>query len=493
MPLPTVTPYVLPGLDEATVADWLTLTFGDLELRFPRLTAVQLGTVVDHITAARDDYLADLPVLRVAELLDRAISRWLEPHSAWRRLAEQLLPLVTGYPEPVIRKGLTGYLATFRLENTRRLLEEELRDPRYLDQFRPRGAVGGQARAFGPRLTSHVFAGNVPGLPAQSLACALLVKSASLGKAASEEPLFPALFVQSLAEVDPRLAACFAVTWWPGGTADLEQVAFGRAEAVIAYGGEAAIAAVRAAVPPTARFVAYGHKLSFGAIGREWLTPARAPDAARRAGYDLAKYDQQGCLSPHLFYVERGGEVSPRDFAALLADTLGEYQQVMPRGRISLAEAAAIRELRAAYELRPDAALFESDANTAWTVAYDESSDFEASCLNRTIRARPVDDLLTVAELARPYRAYLQTVGLALDPPRLEQLATSLGRLGADRICPLGRMPDPSPAWHHDGRFNLLDLVRWTDLEPESTTGHWEFSHPELGLYGEPLEAGRAG
>jgi hypothetical protein len=489
--LPTVDPYVLPGLDEAAVAEWQALRFrGGLELRFPKLTPAQLEAVMERVAACRDAYLAELPVLRVAELLDRAVSRWLEPHSHWRRLAEELLPAVTGYPEAVVCKGLAGYLATFRLENTRRLLEDELRDPRFLDEFRPRGAAGGRARAFGPRLTTHVFSGNVPGLPAQSLACALLVKSASLGKAASEEPLFPALFVQSLAEVDERLAACFAVTWWPGGTEELEAVAFGRAEAVIAYGSEAAIEAVKARVPLGARFVAYGHKLSFGVIGREWLTSERVEETARRAGYDLAKYDQQGCLSPHLFYVERGGAISPREFAARLADALGQYQQAMPRGRIALAEAAAIRELRAAYEFRVDAALFESPGDTAWTVAYDEDPRFEASCLNRTIRIKPLDDALEVAELARPVRAYLQTCGAGLDPPRLERLAGALGRLGLDRVCPLGRMPDPSPSWHHDGRFNLLDLVRWTDLEPDASGGRWEFAHPEAGIYGWPRPDG---
>lgn len=492
MSLPAVTPYALPGLNERAVVEWQTLRFGELELCFPRLTTAQLADVLERIAAARDAYLAELPVMRVAELLERVVSRWLEPHSAWRRLAEQLLPAVTGYPEAVIRKGLSGYLATFRLENTRRLLEAEFQDPRFLDEFRPRGAVGGRARAFGPRLTTHVFAGNVPGLPAQSLACALLVKSASFGKVASEEPLFPALFVQSIAEVDERLAACFAVTWWAGGTEDLERTAFETAEAVIAYGGEAAINAVKARVPLGARFVAYGHKLSFGVIGREWLSAERAEETALRAGYDVAKYDQQGCLSPHLFYVERGGAVSPREFAARLARALAHYQEIMPRGRISLAEAAAIRELRAAYEFRSDAALFESPGDTAWTVVYDEEPSFEASCLNRAIRVKPLDDVLAAVHLVRPVRAYLQTCGVGLDPPRLEQLATALGRLGLDRVCPLGRMPDPSPAWHHDGRFNLLDLVRWTDLEPDVGSGRWEFAHPEQGIYGQPREAAGA-
>ncbi len=484
MPLPTVTPYVLPGLDPCAVADWQALRFGELELRFPRLTPDQLTSVMERIAAARDAYLAELPALRVAELLDRVVGRWLEPHSSWLHLAEMLLPTITGYPADVVRKGLAGYLATFRLENTRRLLEAEFGDPRVLDGFRPRGAVGGRSRAFGPRLTAHVFSGNVPGLPAQSLACALLVKSASLGKAASEEPLFPALFVQSIRDVDERLADCFATTWWPGGTAELEEAAFGRAEAVIAYGSEAAIDGVKARVPVRTRFVAYGHKLSFGVVGREWLTAERVAEAADRAGYDVVKYDQQGCLSPHVFYVERGGPVAPRDFAARLAEALARYEHLVPRGRTSFGEAAAIRGLRAAYELRDDAELFESPDDTAWTVAYDEDPSFEASCLNRAIRVKPVGDVDAVPALVSPVRRYLQTCGAGLDGPRLERLADALGRLGLDRICPLGRMPDPSPAWHHDGRFNLLDLVRWTDLEPEASGGRWEFAHPTAGIHG---------
>jgi hypothetical protein len=45
-------------------------------------------------------------------------------------------------------------------------------------------------------------------------------------------------------------------------------------------------------------------------------------------------------------------------------------------------------------------------------------------------------------------------------------------------------MGDVAPNWHHDGRFTLLELLRWTDLEPDATAGRWEFAHPDLGLYG---------
>src|SRR5262249_8973793 len=155
---------------------------------------------------------------------------------------------------------------------------------------------------------------------------------ACLGKAASEEPLFPALFAASIAEVDPRLGACLAVTWWPGGEEALETVAFGRADAGIAYGAEATVATSRDRGPAGTRFIAYNHRLSFGVIGREALAADRVGETAARAAYDAAKYDQQGCLSPHLFYVERGGDVEPRAFAALLAEAMAAAETTMPRG-----------------------------------------------------------------------------------------------------------------------------------------------------------------
>ena len=73
-------------------------------------------------------------------------------------------------------------------------------------------------------------------------------------------------------------------------------------------------------VPPEVRFLAYGHKLSFGVIGREMLTAEQAAQLVRQAAYGVSVFDQQGCVSPHLLYVERGGAgVAQREFADLLA------------------------------------------------------------------------------------------------------------------------------------------------------------------------------
>ncbi|MBV9598996.1 MAG: acyl-CoA reductase [Chloroflexi bacterium] len=520
----------LPGLQDAEVAEWQALTFdGELELRIPRLSPAGLAAQLRRIAVAGDAYLADLPVDRIVTALDRVANRWLDPASVYRREAEQLLPRITGYSEPAVRKGLASYLGLLRGENLRRLLEEELPEPRVLDRFVPRARAGGWTRAFGPRLTVHVWSGNVPGLPAQSLVAALLVKSASFGKVASEEPLFATLLAESISEVDPDLAACMAVGYWRGGDAQLESIAFGQADTVIAYGSEHAIEAVRSRVPGDTRFVAYGHKLSFGAIGREALTTPQLSDTLQRAAYDVVKYDQQGCLSPHLLYVERGGDTSPREFARALSQTLGEYAEKVPRGRLTLEESSSFAQLRQQYEMRQvladaergdetrnmagdarressaavppslaDKPSYEADGSKVAVfdasdavVVYEPDPRFEASCLNRLVFVKPVDDLVAdVPRLAAGVRRYLQTCGVAASSDRTRALALGLGRLGLDRVCPLGRMGDVAATWHHDGRFNLLELLRWTDLEPDASAGRWEFENPELGLYGNPSTQG---
>ncbi|HEY7678368.1 MAG TPA: acyl-CoA reductase, partial [Candidatus Methylomirabilis sp.] len=379
--------------------------------------------------------------------------------------AEDALPAITGYSPPTIREGLSALLHGLRRESLLQCLTAEFGDPASLDAFRPLRGTGLLTRAFGPRLAVHVFSGNVPGLPVWSLTCGLLVKAANLGKTASGEPLLPALFAASLAEVDPDLARCLAILYWPGGAEDLEAAAFGRAGAVIAYGSDEALRSLRARVPAAARFLAYSHRLSFGVIAREVLTAAGAAEVAARAAVDVATFDQQGCVSPHVFYVETGGEVSPRDLAAALAAALQEVERRLPRGRVPLGASAAIQALRDMADLR-GAEVWASPGGTAWTVIFEEDATFAPSCLNRTVRVKPVADLADLPPLLAPLGNALQTAGVAAPPERLPALAARLGRLGVTRLCPLGQMPYPAFAWHHDGRGNLLDLVRFTDIEP---------------------------
>lgn len=465
--------FFLSGFTEADIGEFVTLEFGTgkdrVRMRSPVLTPSLLSKVIAQLKEAREEYLAKLSVYEIIETIDKAVALWRDSAYPPRRKAEALLPLITGYSSQMITQTLDEMVLMLRGENLRLLLEEELGDPLFLDQFRPRRKSEGMCKVYGPRLTTAVFAGNVPGLPVGNIVYALLMKSAILGKSASEEPLFAVLFAQSLAEVDPELARSVAMVCWKGGDEEIEDVVFSSSDAVIVYGGERSVNEVRKRVPSGTRFIAYGHKLSFGVIGREHLVADRVRQTAAQAAIDASVFDQQGCLSPHVFYVEEGAEIAPKEFAKLLAQEMDVFNREIPRGRISPDESAAINQLRGSYEFREleedDVAVHASSQGTDWTVIYERDPSFVPSCLNRTIRVKPVKDVKDVVDLIKPVKGYLQTVGAALSDKRFLLMADKMGQLGADRICPLGKMTAPSLTWHHDGRFNLLDLLRWTDIE----------------------------
>jgi hypothetical protein len=452
--------------DEAV--QWHRLAFGPLEIEVPLLQPAQMAALAQRVEEAAARELKTLPVSRIIAIVDAAIARLLDPGDAYRREAERLLPAVTGYDAEMVRLGLAGFLQTFRAPQLHRFVAEDFPNPKMLDEFQP-AAKGGWTRAFGPALLVHSWAGNVPALPLWSLVCGLLVKAGNVGKLPSAEPVFASLFARLLAEVHPPLADCLAVVWWQGGDTQAAASLFAAADTVLAYGGNDAIAQVRAQLPVTTRFLGYGHKLGFALVGRAALDTQRGPATARLAAHDIARYEQQGCYSPHLFYVERGGAVTPRAFAQYLAGELANLQRRFPRRVLALEEAAAVAGGRQAAELRAiagDAHALFGDAHSAWSVAYaDSATGLAPTGGGRTIVVAAVDALDEAVAQVAPHARFLQTAGIAAEPGELFRLAELLGRAGVTRIAALGAMTAPEAGWHHDGRFNLLDLVRMVEIE----------------------------
>lgn len=461
----------LPAIPRPRTTTWAYGRGEDaFEVRVPRLSPADLRRQVDALGEARDAHLAGRPVAEIVGVIDAVATRFLDSGDPLRQAAERALPAVTNYSPAMIRLVLDRMAADWRAPRLRELLRAEFGDPRVLDGFVPAPRSHGQHAAFGPRLAVHVFSGNVPGVAVTSVIRSLLVKAATLGKAAVGEPLLAALFARGVAEADAELGACLAVTYWAGGDEGMERAALDPADAVVVYGGAEAIASIRGRTPPGARFLGYGPKVSFGVVGRAALADGDAArEAARGAALDASTFDQQGCVSPHLFYAESGGAVSPEAWAGMLAEAMGEVEAALPRGTLSPGESSAIRQLRGEMEFAEAGGggvrLHASAEGTAWSVVYDPRPDFTASCLNRVVRVKPVERLEDVAGLVAPFAPVLQTVGVAAAPDEVRALALALGRAGASRFAPLGRMAWPPPWWHHDGRPPLRDLVRWVDLE----------------------------
>jgi hypothetical protein len=225
-----------------------------------------------------------------------------------------------------------------------------------------------------------------------------------------------------------------------------------RADAVIVFGNDATIEHFHSRVSAAQTFVAYGHKVSFGVVFDD-----RNFASAARAAQDASIFDQQGCLSPHVFYVRN----SPLRYAEALAKEMADFANGHARSALSVAEAASIVALRQSVEFRAangaDCAVF---SGAEWMVVFDSAMGFPSTPLNRVIFVKPFPSDFEV-ELS-PVRPHLSACGI--EPATLEN-AGLLAGLGVSRICPVGTMQTPPAAWHQDGRGTLAPLVKWVDFE----------------------------
>lgn len=442
-----------------------------MEVQVPRLTPQQLSTIVTTVRTAARDVLATMPVLDIVATIDTCIARMLDASCPTRLRIESLLAQTSGFHPEIIRLGMNAGLKAFRRPQLLRFLVEDFGDPGILDGFRPR-TTGGWAHACGPELLAHVWAGNVPGLPLWSLVSGLLVKAGNIGKVSSDEPLVASWFAHTLSQVEPRLASALAVVWWQGGDTEMEQVFCREAELLKVYGGPTAISAWQQQVPAGKRLLAHGHKLSVGMVAASALDTRQAQHTARQAALDMVRWDQQGCYSPQLFFVERGGQVSPGEFAHHLAGELSALQHTFPRRALSLEETTSMAQWRQSLEmaqLQGQSLELLGPPDAPWCVAYvDEPRPPQAGALNRSVCVMAVERLDDAMPLLSSRREVLQTVGVAASPEELFRLAPEVARAGATRICALGAMTTPTAGWHHDGRFSLLDLVRMVDIDPSA-------------------------
>ena len=321
--------------------------------------------------------------------------------------------------------------------------------------------------AIGPQLLAHIAPGNIPVAALMQMLLGLLTRSAQFVKCASGQTFIPRMFAHSLYEADHKLGACLEIASWKGGTENLESALFAEADCIVATGSDETLNAIRRKIPGSARFIGYGEKVSFAYVTRDALE-RHAHEVVDQAAADVVAWNQRGCLSPHVIYVEDTG-AGGEEFANSLAGKLESLEKSHPRGTLNSRDAAAIATRRAFYEVRaahaPDTKMWASRESTAWTVVMELDPRFQISCQNRFIYVKLVPDLTIALQGAEPVREHISTVGLACAPAQTAERARRLARWGAKRICPLGQMQHPPLGWRHDGRPPLGDLVTWIDWE----------------------------
>jgi phenylacetate-CoA ligase len=326
-----------------------------------------------------------------------------------------------------------------------------------LGQARESAAISLRAEPLGVLLL--VVSGNVFTGPAEALMAALCTRNAAIVKRPGMGGEFIDLFVESIEEAAPDLAAAVALLSWKGGTDAVEKPLAESVDGIVVAGDGETISAYRRLAPATTPLVEFGPRVSVAIVSRGGIESL----AIDRLALDIAQWDQLACSAAQAVYVE--GEEAAMSTAARLAEALARLERSLPAGDVSIderIEMARLRQEAAFAESQGDARVFAASDAVA-TVVFERHLRFRPSPLGRSVRVIPYQHLDELVSALAPARHLLHTIGLAVASSERAEYEHTLAAAGARRLCAIGSMNEPSAAGAHDGMLELQRLVRWVE------------------------------
>jgi len=383
--------------------------------------------------------LNEVHALRAASTEERA--GWLaEAAVALKRHAREAGPELsdaTGLTAPMVDWASRTTLDTIR-QNT------------LLTLARKANLESGQSS--GPiTMLAVVLAGNVFTASVRSIVVPLLLGVPVLVKASSKEITFPTMLRDALRRTNATLGAAIDIVAFPGGDAACETALVERAEAVSVYGSDETVAAMSSRVGH-ASLIPHGHGVSVAYCGAAALGDARGSDTIANLSLDICAYDQRGCLSPQLVFIEAATERSARDFALRLAEEgLDPMSQTLPRGPLPASVGAEQTQWRGVAEVegtlirgKSYGLAIRSAQAVRWSPGYRNVS---------IVPVRTIDEAFGAIE---PIGATLKCVGADLASisevrARLREsraLSAYACNVGSMQTPVLGAPADGFPIWH---------------------------------------------
>lgn len=464
------------------------MTGAAVGVRWPLLSSVQWETLLDSLGGAPRDTTSAEAEVRYAAKTYHA-DRWRAAMSGAAATLAEDLPLtdlaeITGFSPAMLAFALRALqwvdpadlAIAVKLEFEQSVASNfvSLSPLRGMIRFFPARRIPFGRRFFlqreGLSCVVGFAAGNVIGGALLPIFLAQLTGSpAILMKNSRHEAIFTPLVLSAIARSDPELLANVAVMIWDYTDADLQRRLLRRTDLVLAAADDATIDAIGRFVPRGVRYHRHGHKVSFTAVAREYAEGRRFPleQLTRLTALDSVFWDQYGCLSSRVHFVEGAGD----EYARALIAAMREWAERLPRGRASLRRQHTRFDRYKALEVTGQVQVL-SRYDDPFLVVVDRRpperrtlAETINDAVERTVFVRPVRDLMDVPKrcLAQLSPTSLQSMSLAVDAERLLLFAGAVGARGVTALRSAGRGAFPGLAHSWDGWLPLDFAYRRPD------------------------------
>jgi hypothetical protein len=400
--------------------------------------------------------MVKMPVRSIIGGIDAAARRWIDPGFASRVRALDAVGARTGYARPAVEYAFDCLFGTLRAQAIEAVIADELGTIDALDAFverdgrpRARAVPLGRVCIISSRTTIGVAI--IPAIFALCAKCDVHVKD-------REDYLVSAFFETLAGELPEMHGAATAQAWL--GESDLS--ALHRFDGVVAFGSDAALTQIAAALPDRIRFIGFGSKASAGYVTRTDLQSEESARAiANGAAVDLSLYETEGCLSLRVLFVERGGAISVRRFTEILTDATRMLSTRFPPSAPDAKTALRVAAVRDLAMFRGEGRA-QSAPDAGYLAVVDPPFEEPPVFLPRTIGIHSVDDAADVAGFFERHAVALEALAVTEARDDLIELAV---RLHASRVAPFGALQAPPLGAFHGGRPRIAEFIRWVTSE----------------------------
>jgi phenylacetate-CoA ligase len=376
--------------------------------------------------------------------------------------AEHLRNTATDLPlDSEQRQALIDFCQPDALQHKRRrelgvdadsLRRIDYRQPRF-EAWRPLGLV------------VHITPANAPLLAFCAVVESLLAGNVNWLRPSRSDQGLTARLLCALANCDAggQLAGYVAVI--PAETGQIGQLCK-HANGVAAWGGDAALQAIRQQLAPGCRWIDWGHRISF-----VYLTPeAATPQTLEAVADEVCRLDQQACSSPQWLLVDSDDPQIVRGIGEQLAQAFERRHADWPALAPTLQEASQITTHLQMARLGQSFAEHTGQvwAGAGWRVIWRHDRQLAPSPLFRSVLLHPVPKTLLSATLL-PWRNVLQSCALVCAPASIAGLTHALIGAGVTRIAPISSIHDGYQGEPHDGVYALQRLSRRVSVSLAAT------------------------
>ncbi|MBU1144753.1 MAG: acyl-CoA reductase [Firmicutes bacterium] len=298
----------------------------------------------------------------------------------------------------------------------------------------------------------HIAAGNVDALPAYSVIEGLLAGNINILKLPSGDRGVSVALLSELIQIEPKIKDYIYVFDVPSTETETLQDLANIADAIIVWGGDAAVKAVRSMAPINAKIIEWGHKLSFA-----YASIDASDEDLIGLAHHIAMTDQMLCSSAQGIFVDTTSRVELDQFASRFFKLFVEANKThkpVPYGIRS--RNAIVLYNEKLEQSHTNKKIWKTDGISVIT---SDDSELTLSMLYRNvwIKMCPKEHFI---QTIKPHKNHIQTASILTTVSQFDGYANLIKKTGIVRITKPSEMSRMVAGEAHDGQYPLRLYTR---------------------------------